>query len=128
MDEKGTFPEGMIVNGAVCKTFSLAEENFGHTLGMINNPDIDVVRLDDPKYNSAALFAQRLTVEGAPVITPDMVIGLSGPDGRALINASVTLEMRRLHFRKEVAGAQKNDAGPLENGAGPGVSAEHVGG
>jgi hypothetical protein len=117
MTESGIFPEGMLHEGKAYKDFTLDEETFGHTLGLINDPAIDAKRMDDPAYNAAALFSRRLTVEGIARITPDAVLGLSGPDGNELIMASITLESRRLRFRRELEAAPENGAGAAEAGA-----------
>lgn len=128
MVETGTFPEGLLHDGKIYKAFTLEEENFGHTLGMINSPAVDAARMAEPAYNSAALFAQRLSVAGVVRVTPDMVLSLSGPDGNELVRASISLESRRLQFRKEIEAAPEDDTGAAEAGAGPAGNSADAGG
>jgi hypothetical protein len=111
MTESGTFPEGIIVDGKVCREFTLDEELFRHTLELSNDPAIDPAQFNDPAYYSACLLAKRLTVPGIDRVTPELVQNLSGADGAALVTVATKLEIRRKAFRDAAEAAPEAGTG-----------------
>lgn len=118
MVESGIFPEGIVVEGRLHCDFTLDEQKFRHTLEVMNDPATGSKVVDSVWY-SAALLARRLSVVGIPVITPDMVLDLSGPDGDELTRASIELELRRKEFRSAAQAASETAAGAAEDGVQP---------
>ena len=116
MSQSHIFADGILHEGQLCTQFTLEPETFGHTLALLSNPQIDVERLQDEAYHRACLFAQRLTIEGVPNVTPDIVLGLSGTDGRLLLAADANLMQRRLEFRSQAQTAAQTDSSPAETG------------
>ncbi len=116
MSQSGVFVDGVEIDGRCCTGFTLVAETFGHTLNLLNDPEIEVERLQDEAFHRACLFAQRLTIEGVAKVTPDMVLELSGTDGRLLLSADAILMQRRLEFRSQAQTAAQTDSSPAETG------------
>ncbi len=115
MTETGQLPEGIVVDGRVCRDFVIDEQRFRHTLEIMNDP-ASGEKVEDPVWFSAALLARRLSVVGVDRVTPEMVLDLSGPDGDELTRATLQLEQRRREFRSSAqAGAETSDS-PSEDG------------
>lgn len=143
LTEKGTFPEGIIVDGRVLRDFVLEEETFRHTLEVSSDPALAADLGGDDAYFAAAVMSKRLVVEGLDRVivdpdtkretvipgrgmTPQMVLDLSRSDGRALLMASGTLEERRLAFRKEAAGKADGRPGGDETGVQSGAGGDNA--
>lgn len=62
--EKITFIDGILIGNKLFDEGILEEEIFSHTLQASTLPNIDVDRLDNPAYYSAALLAVRLKIPG----------------------------------------------------------------
>lgn len=123
--EQVVFSEGITAEETTFKNAILEEEAFKHTLKASYLPGIDVTRLDDEAYFSAALFAVRLQVEGLKQVTPEMIENLSRADGRALLAASGRLEERRTAFRDAAGAAADRSAGAAETGLSASGNGEH---
>ena len=87
--------------------FTLREDRFGDTLEVANNPLTSAKAADSEAYYRAALFAQRLTIEGLDTVTPEMVVELSGADGEILMDAAGRIARRRQEFRNAAQAAEK---------------------
>lgn len=112
----GTFPEGIIYQGAICRNFTLEELRFEHILQIAHDPATDVDRLSEDVYYDAAKYAKRLKVEGIDQVTPEMVLDLSGPNSTELIIQTATLEKRRQDFRDAAQAAAEEGAGAPQTG------------
>lgn len=107
MTESGTFPEGIIVDGKVCREFVLHERTFRCTLELANDPAIKRELLSTPAYYDAAIISKRLKVAGIDNLTPEMVLDLDGDDGDTLAQAMMALDQRRAEFRSTQQVTQK---------------------
>ena len=123
--ETVNFIEGITVAEGTFKTGILEEETFKHTLKASYLPGIDITRLDDEAYFSAALFAVRLQVEGIKQVTPEMIEDLPRADGRALLAATGRLEERRTAFRDAAGAAEDRSAGAPETRVSASGNGEH---
>lgn len=117
MTENGTFEYGIPdADGVMHREFSLSERTFRHTLAVANSPLVNRDRLVDPVYYDAAIYAQRLAVDGIDQLSPDQVLDLEGVDGDLLAHATMNLDKRRADFRAKQLGRDKTASSPPEAG------------
>lgn len=114
--EKGTFPEGIIHEGRLCREFTLRPETFRDSLEIYNDPEL-ADRVKDQATFMACMFARRITIEGIDVVTPEMIENLCRADGQELLLAETRLDDRRKQFRDAAGAAPETPGGAPEAGS-----------